>query len=115
MEALPPELSDRHLTPDEHRAAVDGLIAHVDGTELPLPLAAWALSKTDDRRAVAALLGLLTRTVDDPEHEHLAYQALAGVIPFGGPEVLHAVRDAAQRGHGRVDDGARQYLETNPD
>ena len=114
-EALPPALADRLLTPDEHRTAVDGLIAYVDESEQPLPLAVWALAKTDDRRVVPALLGLLARTVDGPEHEHLAYQALTGAIPFDGPEVRRAVRDAAERGHGRVGEGARRYLEINPD
>ncbi len=115
VEALPPELSDRHLTPGEHRAAVDALIAYVVGTELPVPLAAWALSKTDDQRAVGALLELLARTIDRPEREHLAYQALVGLIPFGGPLVVNAVRDAAERGHGCVREAARQYLFVNPD
>jgi hypothetical protein len=113
VEMLPPELADGHLTAAERQAAIDGLIAYVDGEPLPLPLAVWALSKSFDERIAPALIALLERTVDDPEHEHLAYQALTGMIPLGGPEVEKAVRDAAERGHDRVRDGARQYLSIN--
>jgi hypothetical protein len=112
---LPPEYADTHLDDAQRDAALSGLIAYVDEEPQPQPMAVWALTKAGDERVVPALLGVLERTVEDPDpaREHLAYQALTGVIPFGGPQVLDAVRHAAEHGHDRVRDGARQYLKVH--
>jgi hypothetical protein len=110
---LDPRFADTHLTGAQRDEAIDGLIAYVEGEPVPQPMAVWALGKSGDERVVPALLGVLGRTVADPAHEHLAYQALTGVIPFGGSQVLEAVRGAAEHGHDRVRDGARQYLKVS--
>jgi hypothetical protein len=112
-QSLPPELAERHLTAAEREAGIDGLIAYVEGEPAPIARAVWALSKSYDQRAAPALRGVLERTMDAPEHEHLAYQALTGLIPVGGDDLQAAVRDAAERGHGEVRDTARRYLRIN--
>ena len=107
---LDAEYADRHLTAAEREQAIDGLLEIVDADPRPLPLAVWALGKSVDKRVAPALISVLERTLDEPEHEHLAYQALTGMIPLRTPEVLQAVRDAAERGHGSVREDARGYL-----
>jgi hypothetical protein len=109
-EVIAPEFADRHLTDAERDQALDGLIAYVSGEPLPLPLAVWALGKSADDRAAPALAGVLERTLDESEHEHLSYQALTGLIPIGGPEATEAIHAAAERGHGDVRETARRYL-----
>jgi hypothetical protein len=108
--ALPATFSDVTLTPDERDAATRGLARHVTDDPSPHAMAAWALSKSADATARRALLDVLKRNVEDPNQEHLAYQALVGVTPFRDAEVLDAVRVAATRGHGRVRETAAQYL-----
>jgi hypothetical protein len=109
-DSLAPEFADRHFSPDEEQQAIDGLISYVSEEHEPLPLAVWALGKSADKRAAPALVSVLERTLDQPSHQHLAYQALTGMIPIGGPDVDRAIREAAERGHGQVRDGARRYL-----
>ena len=112
-QSLPPELAERHLTAAEREAGIDGLIAYVEGEPAPIARAVGpcprATTSAPPRRYEACSSG----TMDAPEHEHLAYQALTGLIPVGGDELQAAVRDAAERGHGEVRDTARRYLRIN--
>jgi PBS lyase HEAT-like repeat-containing protein len=107
---LSPEYADRRLSPAERERAIDGLIEIAEDEPRPLPFVVWALGKSADKRVVPALISVLERTLDDPEHEGLAYQALTSMIPIGGPDAMQAVRTAADRGRGEVGETARSYL-----
>lgn len=109
--ALLPQYAGKHLTAAEREQAIQGLLEIVGAEPFPPATAVWALSKSFEARVAPALIGVLERSVEDPEREHLAYQALTGLIPFDTPEVRQVFKWAAERGHGRVQETARQYLD----
>lgn len=112
------ELADRRLSETDLKSAVDEIIAYIsDETLLPHPMAVWALTKSYEQRVLPHLIRLLDRIVEDPDLEHLAYQALLGIINIGIPSSnrdisIAAIRKASGQGHARVMETATQYLET---
>jgi hypothetical protein len=110
------ELSARRLTRAERDAAVDGLIAYLEETGEPHPMAVWALVQSNETRAVPVLIALLERWLSDPGAVALAYQALIGVLNIGmgdsayGEQSLIVVQRAATEGHADVAETAQSYL-----
>jgi hypothetical protein len=109
------QLANLTLSDAELQTAVDELIRYLDETPGPFPGAVWALNKSYDPRAVPHLLRLLDRTLTDPNNEHVAYQALQGIITTGVPsqhkdQSLAAIQRAAAQGHGEVKASAADYL-----
>jgi hypothetical protein len=109
-EILGDELANYRLTREELEAAIDQLVDYIDETPEPEAMAVWALTKSHDPRTVPHLIALLDRVIDEPEKEHLAYQALIGITSFDDEQAVSAVRRAAERGHGDVKETATQYL-----
>jgi len=107
--------STRRLNDQELQGIVDDLIEYVRSTERPSAMAVWALTKSYEPRIVPPLINLLYGVMEDHACEHLAYQALIGIINSGpGSEndgdARAAIRDASERGRGEVQETARDYL-----
>jgi hypothetical protein len=109
-ELLPAELRGRRLSTSELEQVTTGLIRYVSDAAEPCPMAVWALSKTSDPRVRPVLVELLGRFTGRPDKEHIAYQALVGVIASPGAVPLVVVRDVRERGSGRLRETAEQYL-----
>ncbi|MBI1926908.1 hypothetical protein HYR99_22020 [Candidatus Poribacteria bacterium] len=108
-------LANRRLSKTELRIAVNELICYITETLEPHPMAVWALTKSHHPHTLPHLIHLLDRVLTHPEHEHLAYQALIGVINIGTTSAhkdlsLTAIQKAAEQGHGQVKETATQYL-----
>lgn len=114
-----PEAVGKRLSGRERQQAVTDLIRYVEESAEPHPMAVWALTKSCDSRCVPPLTAILHRFAKDPRKEHLAYQALIGILNIGmtAPESrqqsLALVREAATSGCGEVADTARSYLRAN--
>jgi hypothetical protein len=110
------EFAARRLTAAEKEAAVDGLIEYLQTASEPRPMAVWALTKSYEIRAVPTLIMLLDRFHNDAGRQHLAYQALIGVVTTGVTTSryrelsLQALRRAADSGGAELAETARDFL-----
>jgi hypothetical protein len=118
MPVVGEQIARRRLSPREHEAAVDGLLAYLQDAGKPHPMAVWALAKSYELRTVPTLINLLDRHAADPRTEKVAYQALLGLVTAGvntgeyRESALAAIQRAADRGLGEVAETARRFLET---
>jgi hypothetical protein len=76
----------------------------------------WALAKTRDRKASAAIAKVLRSELETGRTESdLAYQAVASIAEFADKRSVKALADAQQRGSGEVADLAGRFLDALDD
>ena len=103
----------KDLSEDELHDAVIGLIERVRYEDIPLPAVVWALGKSRRPEVFDALTQVLGRTMQSPEGEDTAYQAIVAASSYGDRFSRQLVEDAARVGTGRVSEFARDYLEAD--